>query len=228
MNSLYKPIPKSATQASQINVVIVLFALLLPLLVSTVLIPHAWAEEQSNTKVPVSWHWDGTYPLLRLNTNAEITKRVHVDRAITFEDAVFWDDESSIENDNAISREIITHPKQGNASLGSVHYSAKNTHPGTYPFTVRYTSIWGQQIDVTYTAIVYTESVVDDIVDAITGGSDGQAAQARARLASTGVDLVKVLIMAAFAFTAFLACRGARHLKGRTVGLDSHILSSSL
>lgn len=173
----------------------------------------ASAVGHGNSSIPVKWSWDGTYPMLRVNTSAEVTKRVRVGNNIVFEDAVFWDDKSSIENDKAVSREIIEHPAQGAASLGSVHYSAVDAQPGTYPFVVRYTSIWDQQIDVTYTAIVYTESIVDDVVDATTGGSSQSAIQARDRLASTGADLGKLLIMAAFAFTAFLICGGARHFQ---------------
>ncbi|MCI1635625.1 hypothetical protein [Bifidobacterium sp.] len=188
----------------------------------------ASAVGHGNSSIPVKWSWDGTYPMLRINTSAEVTKRVRVGNNIVFEDAVFWDDKSSIENDKAVTREIIEHPVQGAASLGSVHYSAVDAQPGTYPFVVRYTSIWGQQIDVTYTAIVYTESIVDDVVDAVTGGSSQSAIQARDRLASTGADLGKLLIMAAFAFTAFLICGGARHFQRRTSASNSHVLTTSL
>lgn len=52
------------------------------------------------------------------------------------------------------TREIITQPAQGTATLGSVIYQAGSAQPGTYKVVVRYTDNVGQIADGTYTIIV--------------------------------------------------------------------------
>lgn len=126
--------------------------LLIALLASLALILPVTAAHADDMDATVTYEWGGP-PEPTIMAEPQ-TETLYIGEETTFVE--------SVDMAGDVQRHITTQPAQGSAWLASVHYSAHDAKPGTYPFTVTYSNQYGQSLDVTYTAIVLDRQTLAD------------------------------------------------------------------
>ncbi|MGO3357422.1 MAG: hypothetical protein ACTILK_00305 [Bifidobacterium crudilactis] len=167
--------------------------LLIALLAALALILPVTAAHADDMDATVTYEWDG--PPEPTVTAEPQTETLYIGEETTFVE--------SVDMAGDVQRHITTQPAQGSAWLASVHYSAHDAKPGTYPFVVTYSNQYGQTLDVTYTAIVLDRQAVADSSISKT-------------LARTGTNPATMLAAATIALLTGTAAFALRQKQGRT------------